>query len=275
MGISAQFLLAANRLLPAPALPGQSDADSYADWEYRTSDAIVELFARARQGRPAEAGQRVLDLGSGLGGKTKRLREAAPDLRWAALDLAQEHLSQSRRLHGDAVGWTRGDAAQLPFADASFDYLLSADTLEHLPDPRRVLRECARCLKPQGRFALLFNPWGSPRGSHLGDLLRLPWCHLIFGRESLADAARAEAARRDDLQPEFVESLLEHFEKHVHPTRIADLRRWILEDGVFRIEQELHVGPGPLREASWIAQGPWEEILSASYGVVLSPLATS
>jgi len=44
-----------------------------------------------------------------------------------------------------------GDAAGLPFADASFDWVLFLDVLEHLPDPQRALREAARVLRAGGR----------------------------------------------------------------------------------------------------------------------------
>ena len=273
MRLASRLLLGANRLLPAPALPGESNADAYALWEYNTAGPIVELFQRAFG--TVNSAHRGLDLGCGLGGKTKRLAEVGSQLGWTALDLSLQHLRAASDLHGERATWCAGDAALLPFADRSFDVIVSADTLEHLPDPRRVLRELHRCLRAEGRVALLFNPWGSPRGSHLGDLLRLPWCQLWFDSATLIEAARAEAERRQTVSRSYAESLVEHFRDHVHPTRIADFRHWIASDGLFEIETELHVGPGPLRRASWIGRGSWEEWLAASYGAVLRPLAST
>jgi SAM-dependent methyltransferase/ribosomal protein S27AE len=43
-----------------------------------------------------------------------------------------------------------GSAAALPFAEATFDGVLSVAVLEHVPDPRRCVREIARVLKPGG-----------------------------------------------------------------------------------------------------------------------------
>src|SRR6266404_1413156 len=43
---------------------------------------------------------------------------------------------------------------QLPFADASFDYLVSIEGIEHTENPFRFLRECARVLKPTGKLYL-------------------------------------------------------------------------------------------------------------------------
>ncbi|WP_020574383.1 class I SAM-dependent methyltransferase [Actinopolymorpha alba] len=41
------------------------------------------------------------------------------------------------------------DMMELPFRDASFDLVVHSDTLEHVPDPVRGLRECFRVLKPR------------------------------------------------------------------------------------------------------------------------------
>src|SRR5262245_4108621 len=45
-------------------------------------------------------------------------------------------------------------AARLPFEDASFDYVLSSEAIEHLPDQLAMLRECARVLRPRGKLFL-------------------------------------------------------------------------------------------------------------------------
>lgn len=42
------------------------------------------------------------------------------------------------------------DMMQLPYADGSFDIVVHSDTLEHVPDPERGLRECHRVLAPSG-----------------------------------------------------------------------------------------------------------------------------
>jgi ubiquinone/menaquinone biosynthesis C-methylase UbiE len=51
-----------------------------------------------------------------------------------------------------------GDARSLPFADATFDVVVSSLVLHNIPDReerRRAVREIARVLKPGGRVALL------------------------------------------------------------------------------------------------------------------------
>ncbi len=281
--LSASLLLLANRLLPAVDLPGDSDPMDYAGWENQTASGLLEVFEScSEKGTPT---RRALDVGCGYGGKTTRMRDSTGDaVEWTALDLAREHLRHAgiwfARTGHTGIHRTRADAARLPFADGSFERIVSADALEHLEQPREVLREFRRCLHPEGRVVVLFNPWSSPRGSHLGDLLHLPWCQVVFSRDTLVEAARAEAARRarqitDPARSERViehgEALVDHFLNHVHPTRISDLRSWLKEDGDFEIESERHFGPGPLRDAGFIAK-PWcEEFFSATYAAVLRP----
>jgi SAM-dependent methyltransferase len=45
-------------------------------------------------------------------------------------------------------------AARLPFADASFDGVVSSEVLEHLENPHHLAREFARILRPGGAFVL-------------------------------------------------------------------------------------------------------------------------
>lgn len=51
------------------------------------------------------------------------------------------------------------DMTRLSFADGQFDHLLSFDVLEHVPDFQKAVRECFRCLKPNGTllFGVPFN----------------------------------------------------------------------------------------------------------------------
>jgi len=279
MSISDRILLAANRVFPRPTLPGDVAPDEYADWEYATSDLVIEMWREAGGCEPRTA----LDLGCGLGGKTRRLLETAPGLRITALDIEAKHLLQAEAYHCGrgirGIAKIRGDASRLPFAAGAFHRIVTADTLEHFRDAKQSLREMRRCVSDDGRVILIFNPWGSPRGSHLGDVLRLPWCQLLFSRDTLVRATResarsaartlsgAEAAAMLD----FGEELVRHFLEDVHPTRIRDFRRWIHEDGLFAVEREWHRGPGPLRRARGLSHAWLEEWLSASYGAVLVP----
>src|SRR5215472_15415412 len=54
------------------------------------------------------------------------------------------------------------DARELPFVDRSFDMVMSAHMLEHLPEPGEGLREIARVLRPRGLLLLITTRDGAP-----------------------------------------------------------------------------------------------------------------
>ena len=84
------------------------------------------------------------------------LRQADPDARITSFDLSQRMLFRSRRrLPGQRVTHVAADLTRLPYADATFDAIVSGWVLEHLPDPRPGLRELARVLRPGGKLLLL------------------------------------------------------------------------------------------------------------------------
>jgi SAM-dependent methyltransferase len=108
------------------------------------------------------AGDRVLDVGSGFG---RHVYECARrGARVVALDYAADEVLETRDTlaamvtAGDItadklVGVLRGDARQLPFADGSFDVVITSEVLEHIQDDVAAIAEMVRVLKPGGRFA--------------------------------------------------------------------------------------------------------------------------
>ena len=55
------------------------------------------------------------------------------------------------------ISFQQGDAAELPFPDASFDFVFTRYMLLHVPDPPRVLREMFRVTRPSG-FVVAYEP---------------------------------------------------------------------------------------------------------------------
>jgi arsenite methyltransferase len=118
---------------------------------------------------PWRGDERVLDVGCGRGllliGAAQRLtggRAVGIDV-WRGLELsgnrAQATLENARRAGvAERVNVQDSDARRLPFADASFDVVLSSLVLHNIPSQtgrRQAVREIARVLKPGGHVALL------------------------------------------------------------------------------------------------------------------------
>lgn len=101
------------------------------------------------------AGELVLDLVSGSG--TAALAAARRGADVTAADLPGRHLDLARRI-ADASGLTvhtrPADARSLPFADDSFDAVLSTFGMTYVPEPSEVADEIVRVCRPSGRIGL-------------------------------------------------------------------------------------------------------------------------
>ena len=96
----------------------------------------------------------VLDVGTGTGRHALRL--AARGARVTAVDFSERMLAKARAKTGaDRVRFENHDVTQrLPYDDASFDCVLSALVLEHVPDVAAFLRELGRVTRPGGRIVV-------------------------------------------------------------------------------------------------------------------------
>jgi len=103
----------------------------------------------ARQLAP-QAGDSLLDIGCGTGWFTRRA--AADDLVATGLDPNSVWLDYARAHSSPALSWVEGDARALPFADASFDHVLSIAALCFVDDERQAVAEAVRVARR--RFAI-------------------------------------------------------------------------------------------------------------------------
>ena len=103
----------------------------------------IELFRRYVGG----PGRRVLDLGCRDGALTQAY---AGGNEIVGVDADREALAEAQKL-GIETRWADLDAP-LPFEDESFDVVVAGELLEHLRDPKRVVADARRVLRPGGSF---------------------------------------------------------------------------------------------------------------------------
>jgi SAM-dependent methyltransferase len=100
--------------------------------------------------------ERVLDVGCGPGATALAFAERMASV--VALDLTPAMLAQAQELAAERglanVRFEQGNAARLPFPDASFDVVTSRLAAHHVADPQAMVREAARVLAPGGTFLL-------------------------------------------------------------------------------------------------------------------------
>jgi len=106
------------------------------------------------------AGSTLLDVACGAGGPALRMASMTGcsvvgiDAHEDAIRTANS-LAAERGLASRAQFRVTDASGALPFPDSSFDTVICIDAINHLPDRSRVIADCARLLKPDGR--LLFT----------------------------------------------------------------------------------------------------------------------
>jgi SAM-dependent methyltransferase len=104
-------------------------------------------------------GEHILELGPGIGVHALPVAASlAPSGRLDVLDIQQPMLDHLARRAAKAgvvnIVPKTGDGRHLPYQSASFDGAYLIDALGEMPDPRAVLQELRRILKPAGRLVI-------------------------------------------------------------------------------------------------------------------------
>ena len=140
------------------------------------------LNTRALDVLALKGGERVLDLGSGLGQMSRGMARRGAghvlgiERSAAQIAFAREHArdgGDQPLLDSGRVEWREGDAAAPPLTDAewgSFDVAHARFLLEHLRDPLAAVKTMVRAVRPGGRIVLadddhdLLRLWPEPPG---------------------------------------------------------------------------------------------------------------
>ncbi len=160
-------------------------------------ERLVELGARGR----------MLDIGTGPGHIPFLVCAADPEAEVVGIDLSQNmlRLAEEKRAaspHRSRVEFRTADAKGLDFPNDSFDTVFSNTILHHIPDPRTLLAEAARVLRPGGVLLIrdLMRPEDEERVSQLvgkhaqeaspeqRELFRASLCAALTAEELRAQA---------------------------------------------------------------------------------------
>ena len=160
---------------------------------FRAFDSIREAddcepwtFSDQIHGYSRSAGLRALDVGCGNGYVLAQYARFGAVV--AGVDLTQTAINMCHSRF-DLVGlkgdFRLTDGDRLPFADGTFDIVCSMGVLHHIEDPRPMIAEMYRVLKPGGRIILMLY--------HRGSWLSRRVTHEATDRPSISWKSQAEA----------------------------------------------------------------------------------
>lgn len=142
---------------------------------------------------PARPGGRLLEVGCG-GGQTLRV---LADLGWEAEGVDFDPAAVERaRAHGLAV--RQGSLREQQYPSESFDAVVMSHLIEHVPDPRALLDECRRVLRPDGRLVILTpnaRSWGHAVFREHWFALELPRHLAVFDMRNLRTVVEGAGLR--------------------------------------------------------------------------------
>ena len=119
---------------------------------------------------PDVAGLSGLDIGCGEGPNTRLLAERGA--RVTAIDISERFIKPARQLEEEdplGIDYRVASAAELPFADSTFDFVTGFMSFMDIPETDRVLAESYRALKPGGflQFSLAHPCYDTPHRRNL------------------------------------------------------------------------------------------------------------
>jgi sterol 24-C-methyltransferase len=132
---------------------------SETSWPWPITGALRTMEAKLLEALRCPEGAKVLDAGCGVGHVALYMAQNG-GFHVDCIDLTQHHVkkaAQNIRLAGadEQVSVRVGDYHDLhAFEDSSFDGIYTMETLVHSTNPRKVLQEFLRVLKPGGRLAM-------------------------------------------------------------------------------------------------------------------------
>ncbi|GAB3690868.1 class I SAM-dependent methyltransferase [Salinarchaeum chitinilyticum] len=139
--------------------------EEFDDWAAEGRDRGMEerhwrTAKHALSSMPVEAGDTVLDFGSGSGYAARALREAADAGRAIGIDGAPEMVGNAREYtEDDEIEFVAGDFHHLPLPDDSIDHAWSMEAFYYAADPHAALAELRRVLRSGGTFYCGVNFW--------------------------------------------------------------------------------------------------------------------
>lgn len=161
--------------------------DSMDNW---VSDRVEQINEYVDLFKPFVSfeGKTVLELGCNKGYLLDSFLQNS-DFEAIGAEIDGEAVEYARENYGHKAKFVQTTPDVIPLPDNSVDVIYTIDTVEHLSSPEKMFTECLRVLRPGGTFLVHFSAWLAPYGSHLEDIIPIPWANAVFSMDTLLDVA--------------------------------------------------------------------------------------
>lgn len=219
-----RFFLWLNSKFPAIPHPFHQHGKGpmpYAEFEFEQARKIWTLYQIACQKQGVDfsewlRGKTIVDFCCGGGGKSAYFAVMGAS-KIIGIDLNPHFIGQAKEIAkekgiADRMEFIQGDVCQSGLPTASADGVILNDAIDHVGDPKAVLAEAMRILKPSGLLFINFESYLFPWGHHMLDVIGIPWIHLFTTESFRIKLYRALVDKLPDAK-ERLELRLGHDEK--------------------------------------------------------------
>jgi len=183
-----------NKMFKLPVHPFNLSSEgkkTYAQWQYEKGIETIKFYLKYTTMDEMFKDKDVLDIGCGAGGKTVFYASKGVK-KIVGVEILEKYKEEAEQLANkynleQKFEFVCADASKTPFTDESFDTIIMNDAMEHVDEPEKVLEECYRILKKDGRLYLNFPPYNHPYGAHLSDAIGIPWVHVFFSEKTMIE----------------------------------------------------------------------------------------
>lgn len=136
-----------------------------------------------------------LDVGCGPGLETVMAIKFQAKKSFGIDPFPDKKIYQAARGMKNRILIIRAICEELPFSNNTFD-IVHTNSIEHFKNPSKALQEMKRVTKIGGKIFLLIGGfYHSPTGSHLYNIINIPWSHLLFDEKTLLKYIKNHAPR--------------------------------------------------------------------------------
>jgi ubiquinone/menaquinone biosynthesis C-methylase UbiE len=153
-------------------------------YEYNNAHLFFDILTR-NLGLDILNNKEALDVGCGWGSKTIYYAEYSRCKTIHGFDVPNIYNPEISLKFASSKGlpncfFKTGYAEAMPYKGNSFDIILMEDVMEHVQDPKKVIQECYRVLRSEGKLIIKFPSFKGIYSHHLDRAINLPALHYIL-----------------------------------------------------------------------------------------------